>query len=194
SVDCVDGFGDFASAAWGVGHGQRIEGEGKVYFPHSLGIFYQAVTQYLGFPSYGDEYKVMGLAPYGRPTHIDAMQRLVQLQNDGSFRLDLRYFRHHREKIDYQWENGEPTVGILYSDALVDLLGPARRRHEEITQRHRDIAYSLQCMYERAFFHLLNRLHERHSQDAVALAGGCAMNSVANGKIYRHTPFRSVYI
>src|SRR5262245_15364694 len=194
TVVSVDGFGDFASAAWGVGHGHRIEVEGKVHFPHSLGILYQAVTQYLGFHSYGDEYKVMGLAPYGGPMHIDAMQRLVQLQNDGSFRLDLRYFRHHREKIDYQWENGEPTVGILYSDALVDLLGPSRRKDEDITQRHRDIAHSLQCMYEEAFFHLLKRLHQRHGLNTVALAGGCAMNSVANGKIYRQTPYRAVYI
>jgi carbamoyltransferase len=190
----VDGFGDFASAAWGVGHNGRIELEGKIYFPHSLGIFYQALTQYLGFRSYGDEYKVMGLAPYGRPMHIGAMRKIVRLKDDGSFQLDLCYFRHHREKIKYQWEDGEPAVGILYSDALIDLFGPSRRKADEITQRHRDIAHSLQFMYEEAFFHLLNRLYERHALDTVALSGGCAMNSVANGKIYRHTPFRSVYI
>ena len=124
TVVSVDGFGDFASAAWGVGHNGRIELEDKVYFPHSLGIFYQALTQYLGFPNYGDEYKVMGLAPYGKSLFMGAMRKIVQLQNDGSFRLDLTYFRHHKEKIEYQWENGEPRVGILFSDALADLLGP----------------------------------------------------------------------
>src|SRR5215831_1603808 len=194
TVVSVDGFGDFASAAWGVGHGSGIQIEKKVYFPHSLGIFYQALTQYLGFQKYGDEYKVMGLAPYGRPLHMGLMRRIVQLQNDGRFKLDLSYFRHHRERIDYQWENGEPTVGVLFSQVLVDLLGPPRRKGEDLTQRHRDIACSMQAMYEEAFFHLLNRLHERHALDTLALAGGCAMNSVANGRIYRYTPFRSIYI
>ena len=194
TVVSVDGFGDFASAAWGVGHNGRIELEDKVYFPHSLGIFYQALTQYLGFPNYGDEYKVMGLAPYGRPMQMEAMRQIVQLQRNGAFTLNLKFFRHHKEKIEYEWENGEPRVGILFSEALADLLGPPRTKDQEITQRHLDIAHSLQTMYEEAFFHLLTRLHERHALDALALAGGCAMNSVANGKIYRKTPFRTVYV
>lgn len=194
SVVSVDGFGDFASAAWGVGHGGHIDIENKVYFPHSLGIFYQALTQYLGFPNYGDEYKVMGLAPYGAPNFISEMRKIVQLQQDGGFRLHLEFFRHHNEKVAYQWDNGEPTVGRLFSPELEEILGPPRRIGEELTQRHRDIARSIQAMYEEAFFHLLNIQHERHSMDAVALAGGCAMNSVANGHIYRNTPFRKVYI
>jgi len=194
TVVSVDGFGDFASAAWGVGHNGRIELEDKVYFPHSLGIFYQALTQYLGFPNYGDEYKVMGLAPYGRPMQIGAMRHIVQLQRNGAFTLNLKFFRHHKEKIEYQWENGEPRVGTLFSEALAELLGPPRTKDQEITQRHLDIAHSLQTMYEEAFYHLLTRLHERHALDALALAGGCAMNSVANGKIYRKTPFRTVYV
>jgi len=190
----VDGFGDFASAAWGVGRGSQVAVEDKVYFPHSLGIFYQALTQYFGFPHYGDEYKVMGLAPYGEPKYLDAMRRIVLLQDDGSFRLNLEFFRHHREKIDYEWEHGAPRVGTLFSPALVELLGPARAPDAALTPQHKDLARSVQAMYEEAFFHLLNRLHERHRLDRLALAGGCAMNSVANGKIYRHTPFRKVYV
>lgn len=190
----VDGFGDFASAAWGVGRGSVIEVEDKVYFPHSLGIFYQALTQYIGFPHYGDEYKVMGLAPYGAPRFMDEMQRIVLLQRDGSFRLNLDYFRHVNEKVAYEWENGEPSVGRLFSPALETLLGPARQQGDELTQRHKDLARSIQAMYEKAFFHLLNSLHKRHKLDAVTLAGGCAMNSVANGKIYANTPFKRVYI
>lgn len=190
----VDGFGDFASAAWGLGSGSEIYVEDKVYFPHSLGIFYQALTQFLGFPHYGDEYKVMGLAPYGEPLYLAEMRRIVQLQEDGAFRLNLDYFRHHKEKIDYEWENGEPRVGELFTDALDKLFGPARVKGEELTQYHKDIARSVQAMYEEAFFHLLNTLHKRHGLDSLALAGGCAMNSVANGKIYRNTPFRKVYI
>lgn len=193
-VVSIDGFGDFASAAWGLGRGARIDVEERVYFPHSLGIFYQALTQYLGFPNYGDEYKVMGLAPYGAPKYVDKMRRIVKLRDDGSFRLDLSYFRHHKEKVEYEWENGEPRVGTLFSPALIELLGAERQTGDELTQYHRDLARSIQAMYEEALFHLLNTLHERHALDDLTLAGGCAMNSVANGRIYRHTPFKRLYV
>ena len=194
AVVSVDGFGDFASAAWGAGRGTRIDIDDKVFYPHSLGIFYEAITQFIGFPHYGDEYKGMGLAPYGEPKHLAEMRRIVQLQDDGTFKLDLSYFRHHREKVEYQWENGSPKVGALFAPALEELLGPARREGEELTQRHRDLARSAQAMYEEAFFHLLNAVQRRHGCDSLALAGGCAMNSVANGKVYRNTPFRRIYI
>ncbi len=190
----VDGFGDFASGAWGIGRGSRIDISGRVYFPHSLGIFYQALTQYIGFPHYGDEYKVMGLAPYGQPSFLPEMRQIVLLETDGGYRLNLDLFRHHKEKIEYEWENGQPSVGRLYSDRLEDLLGPSRAAGEELMQRHKDIAKSIQSMYEEAFFHLLNTLHARHASDKLVLAGGCAMNSVANGKVRRNTPFREVYI
>jgi carbamoyltransferase len=193
-VVSVDGFGDFASAAWGVGRGTAIEVDERVYFPHSLGIFYQAITQFLGFPNYGDEYKVMGLAPYGQPSYIDAMRKIVALEEGGGFRLNLDCFRHHREKIEYEWDNGAPVVGPLHSPELADLLGPPRRSNEPLEQRHKDLARSLQMMYEEAFFHLLNSLHERHKLDRVAIAGGCGNNSVANGKVTLTTPFREVYV
>jgi carbamoyltransferase len=193
-VVSVDGFGDFASAAWGVGRGTRIEVEDRVYFPHSLGIFYQALTQFIGFPNYGDEYKVMGLAPYGEPAFLDQMRQLVKLQAEGGFTLNLECFRHHREKIEYEWENGSPSVGTLYGQGLVDLLGPPRAPDQPLTQVHKDLARSAQAMYEEAFFHLLNTLHARHSLDAVAIAGGCGMNSVANGKVTLRTPFKQVYV
>ena len=193
-VVSVDGFGDFASAAWGVGRDTGIEVEERVYFPHSLGIFYQALTQFLGFPKYGDEYKVMGLAPYGQPLFLDAMRKIVTLEEGGGFRLNLDCFRHHREKIEYEWDNGAPVVGPLFSPALATLLGPPRRSDEPLEQRHRDLARSLQAMYEEAFFHLLGSLHERHKLDSVAIAGGCGNNSVANGKVTLMTPFREVYV
>jgi carbamoyltransferase len=190
----VDGFGDFASAAWGTGHGTAIDIVGRVHFPHSLGIFYQALTQYLGFPHYGDEYKVMGLAPYGAPAFIDAMRRIVHLRPDGGYALDLSCFRHHRERIAYQWTSGAPEFGDLFSPALETLLGPRRRPGDPIEDRHRDIARSAQAMYEEAFFHLIGALQRRTGLTDLALAGGCAMNSVANGKIRRMTPFRRVYV
>ena len=193
-VVSVDGFGDFASGAWGEGIEKNINIRGRAYFPHSLGIFYQALTQFLGFPHYGDEYKVMGLAPYGKPRYINAMREIVNLENDGSYRLNLDYFIHHKENVEYEWDNGAPAIGKLYSEALESLLGPARTPTEPLQQRHRDIAHSVQAMYEEAFFHLLNHLHEKYKHDSLCLAGGCAMNSVANGKVRRKTPFKKVYI
>jgi len=193
-VVSVDGFGDFASSAWGIGCGTSIDVEERVYFPHSLGIFYQALTQFIGFPNYGDEYKVMGLAPYGKPVYLDQMRQIVKLKADGGFDLNLDYFRHHREKIEYEWENGSPSVGTLFAHTLENLLGAARVKDEPLTQQHKDIAHSVQAMYEEAFFHLLNTLHAKHPMDAVAIAGGCGMNSVANGKIRLRTPFKKVYV
>jgi len=194
AVVSVDGFGDFSSAAWGTGRGGEITVDGRVHFPHSLGVFYQALTQYLGFPYYGDEYKVMGLAPYGKPSCLDQMRRIVRLNGDGAFALDLTYFRHHQEEIPYQWHNGSPEIGDLFSPALEDLLGPRRRQDEALEDKHRDIARSVQAMYEEAFFHLLEPLQQRSSLTDISLAGGCAANSVANGKVRRMTRFKRVYV
>jgi len=189
----VDGFGDFASAAWGLGEGTKIQIDNKVYFPHSLGILYQAMTQYLGFPNYGDEYKVMGLAPYGEPRYLKEMRKLVQCEADGGFKLDLSYFRHATEKVEYEWLNTSPKSGTLYSPALEELLGKARQASEPLTQQHKDMARSIQAIYEEVLFHMLNVLHKRYQRDKLCLAGGCAMNSVANGKIYKNTPFKKMY-
>src|SRR5215468_7297247 len=118
AVVSIDGFGDFSSAAWGAAAGCEISTYGRVYFPHSLGIFYQALTQYLGFPHYGDEYKVMGLAPYGKPNAMQNMHEILRLEPDGTYALDLSYFRHHREQFSYQWEDGPPEVGDLFTPKL----------------------------------------------------------------------------
>lgn len=190
----VDGFGDFASASWGIGRGSTIEIKGRVYFPHSLGVFYEALTQYLGFANYGDEYKLMGLAAYGEPEFLSDMRRIVLLQEDGSFRLNLDFFRHHKERVGYVWKDCAPSVGTLYTPELEKLLGPSRTNGKPLSERDKNVAHSVQAVYEEAFFHLLNRLHQRFGLDQLALAGGCAMNSVANGKIYAMTPFRRVYI
>jgi carbamoyltransferase len=167
----VDGFGDFSSGAWGVGRGADISVDGQIFFPHSLGIFYQAITQYLGFPHYGDEYKVMGLAPYGRPTYMEQMRKLVLLKSDGTFELDLRYFRHHTDNISFEWKDGSPSSSDLFHLRLQELLGPRRDPSAPLEDKHRDMARSAQAMYEEAFF-----------------------NSVANGKVRRQTPFKRVYI
>ena len=190
----IDGFGDFASTAFGFGRGGSLKIDNRVYFPHSLGIFYSALTQFIGFPHYGDEYKVMGLAPYGEPRFLDELRELLRIQGDGTFRLNLKYFRHHTDNVSYSWQDCAPEVGPLYREELVDLLGKPREPDAPLEQKHKDIARSTQAVYEKAFFALLQALHKEHPCDNLALAGGCAMNSVANGKVYRRTPFKKMYL
>ena len=194
AVCALDGFGDFVSASWGVGTGRRLSVRGRVHFPHSLGMFYLALTQYLGFPRYGDEYKVMGLAAYAEPELAERLRRLVHLREDGTFTLDLAYFRHHTGGVDMTWEGGEPVVGRVWTEALEELLGPARRPDEPIGPRHEAIAASTQAVFEDAAFHVLRGVHRRTTLRRLALAGGCALNSVMNGKIRERTPFTDLSV
>ena len=190
----MDGVGEWATTSVGFGSGNHLEMRKEIHFPHSLGLLYSAFTYYTGFKVNSGEYKVMGLAPYGEPSQVDALRKLVRLEQGGGYRLDLRYFRHGTERVDFHWEGGEPTMGTIYTPALESLLGPARKPDEELTQRHRDIARSVQAVYEEAFFNLLAKVHSRHGCDRLVLAGGCAMNSVANGKIAKRSPFKQVYV
>jgi len=190
----VDGFGDFVSSMIGMGEGNRIEVLSRVTFPHSLGQFYLAMTQYLGFDSYGEEYKVMGLAAYGKPEYLEALRRVVRLKLKGRFELNMDYFRDYSEAYSMTWESGAPVIGQVFSDEMVKLLGPPRQRGEPVLARHENIAASLQAMYEEAFFHILNDLYDRTHQKTLCLAGGCALNSVANGQIAMRTSFERVYV
>ncbi|HEX8027324.1 MAG TPA: carbamoyltransferase C-terminal domain-containing protein [Vicinamibacterales bacterium] len=190
----IDGFGDFVSVSIGRGHAGRLDVLDRVYFPHSLGLLYLAITQYLGFKKYGDEYKVMGLAPYGKPAHTTAISKLVRLEDHGKFTLDLDYFRHWTGEISMSWDSGEPTVPDVYTSLLPELLGPARTADEPVTTVHEDLAASVQRVFEDAAFHVLRGVHSRLPSTSLCLAGGCAMNSVANGKIRGNTPFKDVFI
>jgi carbamoyltransferase len=190
----VDGFGDFVSTMLAVGRGNSVEVLQRVHFPHSLGLFYTAITQFLGFLGFGDEYKVMGLAAYGEPTFADKLRQVVPARTDGTFVLDLRYFRHLSEGVDMTWEDGSPELGLVYTPALTELLGPARRPDEELTQRHKDFAASLQAVYEERFFALVRALQKRTGLPRLALAGGCAMNSLANGRLFDRTDVQDVYV
>jgi len=193
-VVSVDGFGDFVGAMWGIGEGEKIEVRDRIFFPHSLGLFYLSMTQFLGFPKYGDEYKVMGLASYGEPVYLDRMRQIVHLDRKGRFKLNLDYFIHHSKGVTMTWENGEPGIETVYSPLMEGLLGPARDEKDPITEAHENIASSMQAMYEEAFFNLLNYVYEETKIPILCLAGGCAMNSVANGKVFDNTPFQEVYI
>jgi carbamoyltransferase len=194
AVCAIDGFGDFVSTSWGRVAGSRLSVDGHVFFPHSLGMLYLAVTQYLGFPSYGDEFKVMGLAPYGEPRFTREIESLLHLGAGGQFELDLSYFRHASEGVQMTWEDGEPAIGTVFTPKLESLLGPARRRDQPVDARHEALAASLQAVFERAAMHVLRHVQKATGSTKLCLAGGCAMNSVANGKIREETGFRDVFL
>jgi carbamoyltransferase len=190
----VDGFGDFLSSLSAVGQGSRLEVVDEVMFPHSLGILYSAVTQFLGFPGYGDEYKVMALASFGRPSFLPKMRKIVRLEDDGRFQTDVDFFLHATEGVTMSWDGGVPVVGRLWSDRFAEEFGPARRADAELTERDHDLAASLQAIYEEALFHRLRWLRMRTGRKALCLAGGCALNSVANGKVRAQTDFTDVFV
>jgi carbamoyltransferase len=190
----IDGFGDFISTMWGIGEGNSIEVLGQVEYPHSTGIVYTATTQFLGFPHYGDEGKVMGLAPYGQPKFIDEFREIIRTEEDGKFRLNLDYFRHHAEGVEMTWDQGSPVIGRIFSDEFAHTFGPARLPGSPLTDRERDIAASLQLRLEEVGFHILNHVQKKTGLTDLGVAGGVAYNSVMNGKILLNTEFKRVFI
>jgi len=192
----IDGSGDFSTTMIGVGRGNQIEILDSVDFPHSIGIFYTAFTQLLGFPHYGDEYKVMGLAPYGKATEdiLDKLRKVVRLTNDGLFKLDMDYFVSPTKGVISYGEDNIPVVASLFNEKMEAVFGRARRKEEPLTQEHKDLAASVQRMTEETIFHILNHLQGRTGLQKICIAGGVAQNSVANGKITSRTGFKEVYI
>jgi carbamoyltransferase len=189
----IDGFGDFVSTMLAHGKGNSFSVLDRVLFPHSLGLFYMSVTQWLGFPKYGDEGKVMGLAPYGTPRYTDELQRLVDSDSD-LFSLDLDYFDHHRKGVDMTWDSETPTIGPVFSDRLCEMLGPPRAPGSPLEDLHNDVAASLQVVFEGAYLRLLETLWQKTQVPNLCLAGGVALNAVANGLIRSRTPFDDFYI
>lgn len=193
AVLSVDGMGDFTSTMTAYAQGTSWKEFDRVYFPHSIGFLYSTITMYLGFPYYGDEYKVMGLAPYGEPEFADFIRKMIRPKGD-TFELNLDYFIHHKSGVKMKWNDGAPIVEPFHSQKLIDELGPMRTKEQEMTPRHDNIAKSLQVVTEEIILHMLNRLHEKTKSDNLCMTGGVAMNSVANGKITSQTPFKNVYI
>ncbi|MBI2035404.1 MAG: carbamoyltransferase [Candidatus Liptonbacteria bacterium] len=213
----VDGMGDFSSAMWGVGEGNKMKILGEINYPDSIGFFYTAITQFLGFWKFGDEYKVMGLAAFGKPKYLKEMREIVRIKLDrgssatglgannlaaeqsrsaaaGIFELSQEYFLHAKGEVKMAWEGGYPELSKLYSNKLEDLLGPSREESAELTQKHKDIAASAQAIYEEVFFALLNKLHKETRSTNLCFAGGTAQNSLANGQIFKNSPFKEVFI
>jgi len=191
----ADGLGDFASSMWGAGFGRRMNFFGSVAFPHSLGLYYSAVTQYLGFLKFGDEYKVMGLGAYGDPEFLPEFREIVR-SNGARFHLGLEYFTHHRTGPEMSWAEADktPVLGRMYSDEMPRKLGPARVPEEPIDQRHKNLASSLQVRLEEVYLGMLERLQRETGLKSVCLAGGVAFNCVANGKIPLSTGFENIYV
>lgn len=190
----IDGFGDFVSTLLAYGKGNKIKVLKKIYFPHSLGVFYLMITQYLGFWNYGDEYKVMGLAAYGKPIYLDKFRKIVQLKSDGTFNLDTSYFLHSTKGVMTTWFNEKPTISQVFSEKFIKEFGPPRDPNSEINEYFMDIAASLQALCEEVYFHLLNYLYKLTGSKNLCLAGGVALNSSANGKIFERTPFKEIFI
>lgn len=192
----LDGAGDFLTGIMAKGENSRMRILKRFSWPHSLGILYSGVTQYLGFPGAGDEGKVMGLAPYGAPAYVDKFKKIIKIEK-GDFRLALDYFVHHRPEVVDRW--GEPKSGsgdysYEVSEKFHELFGPPRKPEEQICQRHKDIASSLQAALEEAVFSLLKRLYKLCPTDNLCLGGGTFLNCVLNGKIPQYTGFKNVFV
>jgi carbamoyltransferase len=190
----LDGFGDFSSGLLGYGEGNKIQVIQRIHYPHSLGIYYTALTQYLGFPHYGDEGKVMALASFGKPKYLKEMKRLVRFDPDLLIRLGLEYFTHHTQGVAMNWGDGSPSVGTLYSEELTGMLGPARVKGEPLTEHFYDVAASMQIHLEEIILQIVKYLAEVTRETRLGFAGGVALNSVVNGRIRLETPFKDLFI
>ena len=194
AVLSVDGMGDFTSTMWGSANGNKISVNGAIHFPHSIGILYTAVSQWLGFRQYGDEGKVMGLAPFGEPHYVDKLRKIVRIQSDKTFEVDQSYLRYQAEGGTMSWSGGQPKIGRLYSDKFLRMFGDSRQPNETLTSYHEDVAASLQVITEELEFALLEKLYEETGYDCLCMAGGVALNSVFNGKVLPNTNFTDIYI
>lgn len=193
SVLSVDGFGDFVSTMSGEANKSKIDINNTIYFPHSLGIFYTAITQHLGFPNYGDEYKLMGLSSFGEVTQKKKIYNLF-LETNYNFKLNLKYFNHTKNNFNLDFYGDKPIIGNLFNQNIIQILGSPRKVNGEITQFHKDLAKSAQTVYEEIFFNILNELYNKTKNSNLCLSGGCAQNSVANGKIFLNTKFKNIYV
>ncbi len=190
----IDGMGDFSSTMRGTGKGNQMTILDSVSYPHSIGIFYTSFTQYLGFPHYGDEYKVMGLSPYGEAKYTDKVWDVISKTNDGRFELNPKYFRHFKEGVAMSWESGSPEIGPIFSDQFAIQFGPARQKNEELTQYHKDLASSVQRVTEEIIFFMAEDLFQKTGLKNLCITGGVAQNSVANGKILANTSFEQLFV
>ena len=190
----IDGFGDFASLSWGVAEKERIDIKKKILFPHSLGIFYEAFTQFLGFDNLGDEYKVMGLSSYGVPEYVKEVEKIIYLKKYEGFKLNLDYFEHHKKKTIYSWSEAAQKNLPIFNDKIEKTFFKKRNPNDPLEKKHHDLAASIQFVYEKIIFNILNEIYPVYKIQNLTLSGGCAQNSSANGKILSNTNFKSIFV
>jgi carbamoyltransferase len=190
----IDGMGDFTSTMRGTGTGNKIDVMDSVSYPHSIGIFYTAFTQYMGFPNYGDEYKVMGLSPYGDAKYVDKFRDIIVFKKNGLFELNPKYFRHFKEGVSMSWDGGSPSVEDMYTEEFIKAFGPVRTKGEKLEQYHMDLAASAQRITEEIIYHMAEDLYKKTGSKNLCISGGVAQNSVANGKIIANTSFENLFV
>ena len=188
----LDGFGDFVSTSLGYFKKNHFKKFQQVYFPNSLGIFYSAITQFLNFKNYGDEYKIMGLAAYGTPKYKEEMYKIIKKSNTSFFQLNLKYFNHHKNNHSYMWNNEYPIVKDLFTRNFYKLFKIKNKKIDE--KKKADIAASAQAVFEELLIFICNFLYNKTKSKNLILSGGCAMNTLANGKIISNTRFKKVFI
>ena len=183
AIITTDGVGEWATTSWGIGHGSSVQISSEVHFPHSLGLLYSALTYFCGFRVNSGEYKLMGLAPYGEPTYVDVIRdKLIDLKEDGSFRLNMKYFTY---------PHGLRMVGRRFARLFG---GPPRVPESAVTKREMDLARSVQAVVEDALIRMANHVYTETGEKNLCLAGGVALNCVANARILASTPFERIWI
>lgn len=191
----IDGFGDFSSLSLATINNNNIKIKQKVFFPHSLGIFYHAMTQFIGFNNYGDEYKVMGMSAYGNPqTYYEKIKNLISYDENFFYKINTKYFNFYKKNIFYPTPQGVPIYKSIFSKNIEDLIGKPRQDNDLLTEKFFDLAACTQKIYEEIFFKILNKIYKNNPIQNLCLSGGCAMNSLANGKIILNTSFKNVFI
>jgi carbamoyltransferase len=190
----VDGSGDFVTVMMAECKGSEINVKKRIYVPHSLGNVYLMICEFIGYGRYGDEGKVMGLAPLGENTYKEQFDDMIQLTDDG-FKVNPKYFMPFGSNPGMTIsDDGEMVIHRHYSEFMMETFGPPRRKEDELTKRDLDLAFGVQYLFEKTYMHLLNILHKLVPIERVAMAGGCALNSVANGKMFHETPFKETVI
>lgn len=190
----IDGMGDFTSTMMGKGKDRQISVFDTVSYPHSIGYFYTAFTQFLGFPNFGDEYKLMGLSSYGNAIYADEVRQCIRLTSKGKFRLNPALFTHFKYGMKFSWEEGSPSIGQIWSPEFLNRFGTSRQSIDPIKQHHMDLAASVQQVTEEVIFHVAEALYQKTKLKSLCLSGGVAQNSVANGRILENTSFENLYI
>ncbi len=189
-----DGSGDFSTSECFILENNSINIIDKVNYPNSLGIFYQTFTQYLGFQNYGDEYKVMGLASYGKPKYIDRVRKIISYDKIGNFKLNLKYFNHYNNIINFKFNEGLPIFSNFFNHKFIELFGNQRSLTNKIEEYHKDLASSVQKVFEEIIILKILHLHAKYGKKNLVLSGGCFFNSTLNGKIHDLELFDNIFV